>query len=155
MKKVPLFFLILVVVFLADRMTKIFLKGNFLFFNFKKTINTGAAFGLFSSFSFIRILLIVVAIIVLFLTAYFLFNVKTKPFMKNNEVKMLLISLALLFSGTFANFYDRFFYTYVIDFIHLSFWPAFPAFNLADLVNISGAILLIIFLVKTNKKNKR
>ena len=136
-----LFLFIVVIVYALDRYTK-YLSGMFrgcFGVCIKRSVNYGASFNLLQGFSFTLALLIIVGIIVMFLSAFF--YSKTK-----NKVSLEHWGLALLFSGTLANLVDRAFYGYVIDFLTMPF--AFPSFNLADLSNLAGVTLLIIFLVK-------
>jgi lipoprotein signal peptidase len=49
--------------------------------------------------------------------------------------------LVMILAGTLSNLADRLFFGCVIDFIDLKFWPIF---NLADVMIVAGAVLLII-----------
>ena len=49
--------------------------------------------------------------------------------------------MAFLLGGTLSNLIDRIFYQGVIDYIHLDFLN--NVFNLADVANIVGALILI------------
>lgn len=136
------FFLIVVfLVYILDRYTKFlssFVSGCF-FFCVRQSFNYGAAFNLLQGFSWTRSLLIVVALVVLILAAYFYFSL---PYSN-----LLHLGLVLLFGGTLCNMIDRFFFGYVIDWLTFSFLPV-PSFNLADISNMAGIILLIIFLLR-------
>lgn len=136
------FFLIVVfLVYILDRYTKLlssFISGCF-FFCIKQSFNYGAAFNLLQGFSWTRTLLIVVALIVLILTAYFYFSL---PYSNLSH-----LGLVLLFAGTLCNMVDRFFFGYVIDLLTFSFLQA-PSFNLADISNVVGVFLVIIFLLR-------
>lgn len=116
-------FLIAFFVILADRISKIFLEDvNYLFF--KGTVNKGAAFSLLQGWN---LFLIIFAIFVIILIIYY------RDFKEQ-------IALGLLLGGTISNLIDRLFLNGVIDFI--SIW-IFPIFNLADIANVIGGILLI------------
>lgn len=139
-------FLIIAILFLIDRLTKLsskFISGKCSFFlcaNY--SINPGAAFSLWANFSFTRILLIIIALGVLFLITFFYFRIK--------RFNLFHYGLIFLFVGTLGNLTDRLFFGHVIDFITFSFLPEFPAFNISDLSNTIGVIFLIISLFKIN-----
>ena len=141
-KKILFFISLVFAVFILDRYTKYIssFKEVCFILCIKQSKNFGAAFNLLSNFAWTRIFLIVIALIILFLTAFFYF--KTKKLMLVN------IGLALLFTGTLSNVFDRIFFGYVIDFITFSFFPRFPAFNIADISNLAGIIILIWALIK-------
>ena len=123
----------------ADRIVKTFAQGCNFLFCIKRSINYGAAFGLFPAMT---ALFIVVAIIMILLMIFFLYNTKST---------LLQVALTLIIGGTTANLIDRIVYGYVIDVISLNF-IFFPSFNIADIANITGALLLFIFLLKPRKK---
>lgn len=108
-------------------------------FCMKHSVNYGAAFNLLQGFSWTRVLLIFVALIVLGLTAYFYCTIP--------KFKTLHFGLIFLFAGTLCNMLDRLVYGYVIDWLSFSFMPM-PALNIADLSNIAGVIILIVVLLK-------
>jgi signal peptidase II len=139
-KKIIFFILVASAIFALDRITKFSPEKCFSFICAERTINKGAALSLFSNFSMINPVLIAVAFAVLFLTAFFYFRIK--------KFGLLHVGLALLFAGTLGNLIDRISFSYVIDFIKFSFLPIFPAFNLADVANVIGALLLIIALLR-------
>lgn len=136
-KKKLIFFLVVMAIFALERAAKLFFSEGCLgLVCIEHSINRGAAFGLFSSFPLIRPILVVIALAVLLLTAFFYF--------KSRKLGLLEAGLMLLFAGTLSNLYDRITLGYVIDFLTFSF--PFPAFNFADLANLAGAALLIIYL---------
>ena len=141
-KSIGFFFLIIILIFAFDHFFKLLAKntGCFLIICFKNAINTGAAFSLFAGFSWARILLVVVGIIILIIVGYFYFKNKDKRFLK--------IALVLIFAGTISNMLDRLFLGYVTDCFTLSFWRTFPTFNIADTSNLIGVIMLIVYLFK-------
>lgn len=58
-----------------------------------------------------------------------------------NELKNWNVyGLSLIIAGIVGNLADRMVYGYVIDYIHIWIWPAF---NLADIFNVLGVIILI------------
>lgn len=129
------------IIFVIDHLFKNIIKdGCFLFICLKYATNTGAAFSLLAGIPWTGFLLIAIALIVLAIVGYFYFKYKEK--------KLLRVSLALIFAGTLSNTLDRIFLGYVIDNFTLSFWPTFTVFNLADVTNLVGVILLITYLLK-------
>src|SRR3989344_2335966 len=81
-------------------------------------------------------LLIIISIIVALIIIYYL--IKSKQ-------KRLELSLIFILSGTLGNLIDRISFKYVRDFIDLKIWPIF---NLADIYNVLGFIILIIYFYK-------
>jgi len=57
------------------------------------------------------------------------------------------LGLGLIFAGLIGNLIDRLNYGYVIDYIKISAWPAF---NLADIFTVTGVIILILYLRRSN-----
>ncbi len=151
-KKLFFFISLVIFVFILDRYTKLLsslssgLDNCFFIFCIKPSVNYGAAFSLLSGFAWTRVFLIIIALFVLFFTAFVYFQKRLK-FKKFNYLNLGLI---LLFAGTLCNLIDRIVYGFIIDFITFSFWN-FPAFNLADVSNVAGVVLLIIFLIKQQK----
>ncbi len=114
--------------FLASRLpldTEVPIIGSF--FSLTHVRNTGAAFGIFHNQN---IILIVMMILVLGAVAWYYTRIP----------KDQLPFVALICGGALGNLIDRIYLGSVIDFIHLSFWPAF---NVADIAVTIGAILLV------------
>ena len=67
--------------------------------------------------------------------------------MKNKIKNPLLIwAMTLVLSGGIGNMIDRVFRDgNVVDFLHFTFWPDFPIFNVADCAIVVGAGLLILY----------
>lgn len=141
MQKRLLAILLLVGLFILDRLTKIFAlkllsEGVFDFalgFSFELSLNPGIAFSLslpiWITLGFsVLILAVLMAIII-----------------KSFDQSYLFFSLSLLWLGAFSNFLDRIHHLAVIDFI--SVWQ-FPIFNLADVYIVVAVILLWIYLYK-------
>ena len=64
---------------------------------------------------------------------------------KKNRLKS--ISYVCLIAGTVGNLLDRIFYGAVTDFLSFNFWGYhYPIFNLADIMIVVGAFLLILTL---------
>ena len=114
--------LLIILLIILDQLTKYFL-GN--------VKNYGAAFGILHGYT---TFLIIVSLVVLVICFYYYY--------KNKNLK---ISLSFILAGTLGNLIDRIFLGYVRDFIDLNF---FPVFNLADMFNVVGVILIIYLSLK-------
>jgi len=144
-RKIYFFFLLAIAVFIIDHFFKTMaLQGKCFIFCFNAVFNTGAAFSLLEGFSWARLLLIIVVIIVLILVTFAYFR-----FVKNSN--LLRWALSLIFAGTVSNMLDRMVWGYVVDYIPF-FGVNGLTFNIADLANTVGAILLIVFLLKKKAK---
>jgi len=51
------------------------------------------------------------------------------------------LAVALVAGGALGNLVDRLRFSYVVDFIHVRYWPVF---NVADIAIVAGAGLLLI-----------
>ena len=96
-----------------------------------KVKNYGASFSILENSPS---LLIAIAVLALVIFSYLFF--------KSKEDKL---ALSLLFAGTFSNLIDRLIYGYIIDYLPL---PYLFTFNLADLSNTMGVVILIIKILK-------
>ncbi len=67
---------------------------------------------------------------------------------------MMKVSLSLIVGGALGNAYDRFIYTFVVDFIHFHIRDSwhFPTFNVADMLVVIGAGLMILFILLIEPK---
>lgn len=106
--------------------------------------NTGAAWGMFSSFPnvlfFIRFSIIIGLVIYLLI-----FNKE-----RRREIPLLLI-----ITGAIGNILDFVFYKKVIDMFHFMFWGySYPVFNFADFFITIGIVWLFFtfFIKKINEK---
>ena len=157
-KKIIFYFLILAVIFLLDRFSKLYILNlaeindtlNLFvtpFLNFYLIWNKGIAFGLFSFeqnfiYNLITFLIVLITVIILIVA------VRSKDYKG-----YFFISI---FSGSVGNLYDRFYYSAVPDFIdfHINDFHWF-IFNVADIFICVGVLCLIIaefFFNKTSKK---
>lgn len=116
-------FLVAFVVLILDRITKIAFIDD-------SVKNFGAAFSLFQG---LNIFFIIVAAMVIGLIIYY------------NNIKNFNLALGMGFvlGGALGNMIDRIFYKGVIDFIRI--W-IFPVFNLADVFNLIGGLIIIYYL---------
>jgi len=109
------------------------------------TRNTGAAWSMLEGqmWFFYLVTFIVLVIVVYYMQKYG----RYKP--------LLGIALGLVIGGTLGNFVDRLFRGSVVDFIHVFLGNySYPVFNLADSSLVIGAILIIIFTLFDQKKEK-
>jgi len=114
------------------------------YLDFSYVENRGAAFGMFQGQ--IRVLGIISVVVAAGLLFYLL---KTKDLHV-----MMKVSLSLIVAGALGNAYDRFIYTFVVDFIHFHIRDSwhFPTFNVADMLVVIGAGLMILFILLIEPK---
>ena len=147
---------ILLIVFVLDRVTKLYiLKLTEVensadlyitsYLNLFLIWNKGIAFGLFSMdesiiYNFITILIGLIIIAIIFMM------------LKNNNIKQYFF--ALIAGGALGNLYDRIVYTAVPDFIDLHFYGFhWFVFNVADIfITIGVFCLILVELFNNNKK---
>lgn len=108
--------------------------------------NRGAAFGIFAGQKILLTLLPVV--IVVGLAFYYL------KLTNSLSDKLTKISIVLIISGAIGNLIDRIFKGYVVDMFHFSFFD-FPVFNFADILVVTGSILIIISTFIAEKETKK
>ena len=155
-KKILINFGIISVIFLADRLTKIYIvkiaevKNTVdiyvnTYLNFYLIWNKGIAFGLFS-FNERFIYNIITAIILLITVVILIMIIKNKGFKK--------YSLMFVLGGSLGNLFDRIYYSAVPDFIdlHIKGFHWF-IFNVADIFITIGVICLILDELFFYKKN--
>jgi len=155
-KKTLLNFGIILIIFLADRLTKIYILKiaeveNTVdiyintYLNFYLIWNKGIAFGLFS-FNERFIYNIITVIILLIIVVILIMVIKNKGFKK--------YSLMFVLGGSLGNLFDRIYYSAVPDFIdfHLNDFHWF-VFNVADIFITLGIVCLIFDEILINGKN--
>lgn len=135
--------LLALVLFIADRIVKIYFiknpavsySGDFFYglisFHFEK--NLGMAFGILLNQSILISLISFIIII--------LFSFLVRAYQQNSFWEVS--SLTLIISGAISNLFDRLKYNFVVDYIDLKF---FTVFNLADIMITFGVIFLLTFL---------
>jgi len=141
--------LITIIVFVWDRIAKLYITNNFILFESRSLIgdlvsltyvqNTGAAFSILQGK---RTFFIIMTLIMLAVILYLY-----KKHLDKNIYSIL--SVGLIFGGALGNFYDRLIHHYVIDFIDFHF---FPVFNIADMALVIGTIILSIIIWITDQK---
>ena len=119
------------------------------FFSITHVENTGAAWGGFSGYT---ILLLLVSFVILGFFIYMFRNINFKKRM------VFSISLVLVISGTIGNMIDRIVFRSVTDFLDfIIFAYDFPVFNIADILLVVGFFLFIIdmIFISTDEKLKQ
>ncbi len=114
----------------------------FWIFYFRYTLNSGAAFSLFSSSS-VYVALIAAATVVVLIV----FSIKTYSVLQ-------AIGFGLIIGGAISNLSDRVFRhlnNSVIDFIYTKYWPTF---NVADSCITIGIVVIIISYIRNESKIK-
>ncbi|MBR4211177.1 MAG: signal peptidase II [Oscillibacter sp.] len=97
--------------------------------------NYGVAWSLFSGMRWV--LVAVTSCIVLAVTAVLVLRLIRHP--------AGVFAAFLILSGGLGNLIDRIFRGYVVDMIHLKFWPSYPTFNVADMCVVTGCIIWILY----------
>lgn len=105
--------------------------------------NTGAAFGFFSGFSWVIMALTMLLSLALLV---FLFRYKHHTFLSNT-------ACILVVAGGIGNLIDRFAFGYVVDYIHVLFFPY--VFNFADCCVVVGAILFAVWYLFIKDKKEQ
>ena len=159
LKKIILNSVIISVIFLIDRVSKIYIlkiaeSGKTVdiyvaeYLNFYLIWNKGIAFGLFSFNE--RFFYNVITCIIIAITTIILIMVI-------NNVSFKRYSLILVFGGSLGNLFDRIYYSAVPDFIdfHINEYHWF-VFNAADIfITISVLCLILDEMFINNKKNEK
>ena len=158
-KKIILYFVIVFFIFLADRISKLYILSileNFgnvnininSYINFVLVWNSGIAFGLLSFdqseiYNLITIFIIFINLLIVYLI------------IKLKDIRAYFFLIVL--GGSLGNLFDRIYYSAVLDFIDISFknfhWFIF---NVADIFISIGIICLIfaeLLIYKRNHEN--
>jgi signal peptidase II len=114
--------------------TSIELIPNFLYFTNIK--NTGAAFGMFQSYTNVLIIISIVAIFLIIILKVLL----------NLDFILYNIALGFILGGALGTLADRYFIGEVTDFISFTFFR--PVFNAADSFIVIGFILTVILILR-------
>ncbi len=153
------YFLFILILLIADQLTKAIVaqKISFLsrksiipgFFNLTHIRNRGAIFGFFSQSEsqFLYILLMLVSLTALGLVIFYFFKTPTSE-------RFMIISLSFIMAGALGNLIDRIFRGYVIDFLdfYVKKWH-WPSFNVADAsITIGAFCLIFVFFFKRRPK---
>lgn len=152
-KRYYLVYIIIAVALTLDLVTKaVFTNKNITLIpkvlSFVYTENTGGAFSMLSSATW---LLIVSSII------FILLIVVTEKFYKT-ESKLFLVAYSLILAGAVGNLIDRIIFKYVRDFIKLDFMDFSrmnTIFNVADICVTVGVVLMILHFIISLVKEKK
>ena len=149
-----LFYIVTVLLILADQLSKFFtvkllkpvstvavIDG---IFSLTYVENKGAAFGILQNARWVFIVATIAAII-----AMVWYKRKFKP-----QGKVINTSLCLLLSGALGYMIDRIFLGYVVDMLEVTFID-YPVFNVADCFVVVGAILLCIYILFIYKEPEK
>ncbi len=107
------------------------------------TTNTGAAFGIFPDSG------VVFLIIPVIVSGFIVYYYRKLPDQGGWPVRL---ALGLQLGGALGNLIDRVRLGYVVDFIHLKFWPVF---NVADSCIVIGVVVLAGVLLLEDRKERR
>ncbi len=158
LKKFFLYSLIIIIIFILDRISKIYILNlleinneiDIYVFSFLRLYliwNKGIAFGLLSSeenfvYNLITILIIIINLVILIMI------------IKSNDIKTYF--LIFILGGSLGNLFDRIYYSAVPDFIdfHINDFHWF-IFNVADVFISVGVLCLIIAEFIFNKTSKK
>ncbi len=102
---------------------------------FAEVHNTGAAFNLFSSQPEMIIMASFFAVAIL----TFIILVASSKLTHTTASAMAVLS-----GGITMNLIERLQYGYVVDYIHIESLPNFPVFNVADILIVVGAVVLLL-----------
>jgi signal peptidase II len=148
-KKIFLSFIIVLVCFIIDRASKIYIIDTFSqinvsndiyvnpYLNFILLWNKGIAFGLLQSERMFYHIISVVILIIIFFVCFLIYQSKKK---------WEIIYFSLIVGGAIGNFTDRIYYMAVPDFIDLHYKDFhWFTFNVADICITFGIMLYLIF----------
>ena len=161
MAKQKLYWLIAVVLLIADQATKAWATAKLKpigvmeiipdFFRFSYALNRGVAFSLFADVQFnIQWVLATISGIAAVLVMIYLSRTP-------HSERLMSFSLALLLSGILGNLIDRVRLGEVVDFIefHWRDQLAWPTFNIADAAICIGAVLLGFVLMREEQAERK
>jgi len=156
LKKIIIYFGIILFIFLADRISKLYILSVLenlgevdihinSYINFILVWNSGIGFGLLSFhetviYNAITILIVVINLIIVYLI------------IKSKDIKSYFFLIIL--GGSLGNLFDRIYYSAVLDFIDISYKDYhWFIFNVADIFITLGIICLIFAELLNYKKN--
>lgn len=161
MKNKQFYFIIAILILVADQLTKWWATAKLLpvssmevvenFFRFTYARNRGVAFSLFADSEF-EVRWILSAISLLAATGVLIYLLKTPAFMTR-----LNTALSLLLAGITGNLIDRVRLGEVVDFVDFHWYEQFtwPTFNVADAAICVGAALLALEMMREETAARR
>ncbi len=120
------------------------------FFSITYVLNPGAAFGMLAELneSYRQLFFVVVTAIAILAVIYLM--------IKEQDMKVRLVSYTLILSGAVGNFIDRVYMGKVVDFLHFYYNQyQWPAFNVADMAISVGISLLFIDYIILKKRDEK
>ncbi|MGP1569968.1 MAG: signal peptidase II [Eubacteriales bacterium] len=161
MNKSPLYFMyyfLIAGLFLFDQVSKFMVRKNLAcgesipvfdkIFHITYVQNTGASFGVFSEHTkFLTYFTLLILAVIFGYVIHFRRSIAKGK--KNVIENVMSFSFALIFSGGFGNAVDRLARGYVTDMFDFRIWPVF---NVADIYICVGCFLLLICIIKYDKK---
>lgn len=147
------YYLIAVLFIGIDQLSKWFIVQNFELYGEQELIsgilslfyiqNRGAAWGIFEGRMFFFFL------VTIFVVGYMIYSFHKYK----TDSKVVGWSFSLILAGALGNFIDRMLNGFVVDMIRLDFIN-FPIFNIADICLTVGVILMIIYILFIEGKEK-
>lgn len=115
---------------------------NLIYFSY--VTNKGGAWSILSNATWLLTIFSAVSVGAI---SYYMFKSKINIF--------YFVSCSMFIAGGLGNLYDRIVYGYVIDFIETyPFGYAFPIFNVADMFVVIAAIIMAVYMLFEEKKEK-
>ena len=146
-----MYYIIIVLVFVVDQVSKYLILNNMLpgqsipiiegIVNLTFVRNTGAAFSNFQDHRWT--LVFVTSIVLTMLIIFFIRRI-------DKEHWSLLLAISLIVGGGLGNLLDRIRLGYVVDMFDFQFWPVF---NVADVAVVTGCGFLILNIIWLGKKH--
>ncbi len=155
-----MYYLFILLMFFADQVSKFIVRENMVHgesvpildnvFHITYVQNTGASFGIFSEHT--RLLTYFTLLSLIALLGYVAhFKKKIEKGKKSKVENAMLISLAMILAGGFGNAVDRLCRGFVTDMFDFRIWPVF---NVADIYICLGCAILLVCILKYDKKDK-
>ena len=153
-----MYYLFILLMFFSDQVSKFIVRENMVHgesvpildnvFHITYVQNTGASFGIFSEHT--KLLTYFTLLSLIALLGYVAhFKKKIEKGKKSKVENAMLISLAMILAGGFGNAADRLCRGFVTDMFDFRIWPVF---NVADIYVCLGCAILLVCILKYEKK---
>lgn len=149
-----IYFVVGVVILIADLLTKIWAQARLQelgtipliegVFHLTYVENRGAAFGMFQNQ---RVFFVLITLVFAAAIVYVIFKYKNRP-------AVLDLGLSFMAAGALGNMIDRIWRGFVVDMFDFRLIN-YPVFNVADIFVCVGAMLLAIFFIFFDGKEKK